>query len=353
VVGSRSVAVPEGSSVGSPSGVDATEVLLQVRDLTVEFRVDERWTPVVRDVSFDVAAGRTLGLVGESGSGKTVSAMALLGLTGATGGRIAAGSIRLAGTELVGMSAEDLRQVRGRQLGMIFQQPMRSLNPAFTVGEQIAETLRRHLGLSRKRAWARAVELLEMVRIPEPARRAKDYPHMLSGGMCQRVVIAIAVACEPRVVIADEPTTALDVTVQRHVLALLSDLQEESGVGMVFVSHDLAVIAEMCDSVAVMYAGEVVEQGTAESVFLDPVHPYTAALLASIPRKGSGRDLRATPGSVPTPGSWPVGCHFGPRCAHAVPDRCDIAPPPLVDTGGHETRCLRHGELPLTGVGAE
>ncbi len=351
MAGSRSLASPGASTAPRPvSPTAAGTTLLQVRGLTVEFRIDDRWTPVVRDVSFDVVEGRTLGLVGESGSGKTVSAMALLGLTGATGGRIAAGSVRLDGRELVGMDPAELREVRGRELGMIFQQPMRSLNPAFTVGEQIAETVRRHLRLSRRQAWARAVELLELVRIPEPARRAKDYPHMLSGGMCQRVMIAMALACGPRVLVADEPTTALDVTVQRHVLALLRDLQEQTGIGMVFVSHDLAVIAEMCDAVAVMYAGEIVEQGDVEPVFFTPGHPYTAALLASIPRAANGQELRATPGSVPAPGAWPTGCHFAPRCAHAVPDRCDTAVPALVGEAGQWARCVRVGELALTGV---
>jgi oligopeptide/dipeptide ABC transporter ATP-binding protein len=341
--------VPAARTVPTAGTGDA-DALLQVRGLNVEFRVDGRWTPVVRDVSFDVVAGRTLGLVGESGSGKTVSAMALLGLTAATGGRITAGSVRLDGRELVGLDPEQLREVRGRQLGMIFQQPMRSLNPAFTVGEQIAETVRRHLRLPRRQAWARAVEMLDLVRIPEPARRAHDYPHMLSGGMCQRVMIAMAVACEPRIVVADEPTTALDVTVQKHVLQLLRDLQEQTGIGLVFVSHDLAVIAEMCDSVAVMYAGEIVEHGDVEPVFFTPTHPYTAALLASIPRAARGQQLRATAGSVPAPGAWPAGCHFEPRCAHAVPDRCDAATPELVEAAGHRARCVRVGELQLAGV---
>jgi oligopeptide/dipeptide ABC transporter ATP-binding protein len=233
-------------------------------------------------------------------------------------------------------------------MGMIFQQPIRSLNPAFTVGDQIAESVRRHLGLGRKAAWARAIEMLKMVEIPRAESRVKEYPHAFSGGMCQRVMIAMVMATNPRLLIADEPTTALDVTVQATILDLLRDLQQQTGVALLFVSHDLAVVAELCERVVVMYAGEIVEDNTAHRIFTRPRHPYSAGLLASIPNPNSGlRRLAAIPGSIPTAGHWPSGCHFENRCTFAVPGRCDAHPPLTELAGGGRVRCVRAEEIAL------
>ncbi|MET0577240.1 MAG: ABC transporter ATP-binding protein [Ilumatobacteraceae bacterium] len=324
--------------------------MLEVAGLTVAFPGDRGWNPVVQDVSFEVSAGGTLGIVGESGSGKTVTALSLLGLTTSMGAKIMSGSVVLDGQELVGMSERRLNRIRGNAAGVIFQQPIRSLDPAFTVGDQIAEVVRRHRGASRREAWDRAVEMLDRVHIPEPARRAKAYPHQLSGGMCQRVMISIALACEPQLLIADEPTTALDVTVQSRILSLLRELQDELGIAIIFVSHDLGVIADVCQTVAVMYAGEIVERGTIEDIFAHPTHPYTEGLLGAIPNPGQGRLLRSIPGNVPHPGHMPTGCHFHPRCPYAVEGRCDTEHPQLDPVGTQRARCVRAAELSLTGV---
>jgi oligopeptide/dipeptide ABC transporter ATP-binding protein len=328
--------------------------LLDVRGLSVEFpSADGRGTVrAVEDVSFSLGQGESMALVGESGSGKTVTSLAVMGLTPATGGRVVAGSVSFDGQELTGADASAWRRLRGPGMGMIFQQPIRSLNPAFTVGDQIAESVRRHLGLDRRAARARAVEMLELVQIPRAAERVDEYPHAFSGGMCQRVMIAMVMACNPRLLIADEPTTALDVTVQERILELLRDLQEQTGVSLLFVSHDLAVVAQLCQQVVVMYAGEVAENGTAEDVFFRPQHPYTAGLLASIPKPGlgGGRRLRAIPGGIPAPGTWPVGCRFHQRCEHAQAGRCDVTHPGLLSLGTDQARCLRAPELHLEGV---
>jgi len=332
----------------------AGQPLLEVRDLAVEFpSASGGWTPVVQGVSFTLDQGESVALVGESGSGKTVTSLAVMGLTGVTGGRVAGGSVRFDGRELTALPEREWRRLRGPGMGMIFQQPTRSLNPAYTVGDQIAESVRRHLGLGRRAAWARAVEMLDLVQIPRAAERVHDYPHSFSGGMCQRVMIAMAMACNPRLLIADEPTTALDVTVQERILQLLRDLQEQTGVSLLFVSHDLAVVAELCQRVVVMYAGEVVEQGTAADVYFRPRHPYTAGLLASIPKPGlrAGRRLTAIPGSIPAPGSWPSGCRFHVRCPHRDPGRCDLRHPEIVPVGpSAQARCVRADEIELSGV---
>jgi peptide/nickel transport system ATP-binding protein len=328
--------------------------LLSVRDISVEYRGAKGWNRVVDGVSFDLQPGQTLGLVGESGSGKTVTSMAVMGLVEAQRGRVPTGSVLLGGQELRGLNESTLSStVRGTRIGMIFQQPMRSLNPAFRVGDQIAETVRRHRNLSRKDAWSRAVEMLERVHIPDPARRAREYPHQFSGGMCQRVMIAIALACEPEVVIADEPTTALDVTVQAQVLDLLREIQRESNIAILFVSHDLGVIAEMCDNVVVMYAGQVVERGSIEDIFMRPQHPYTAGLIGAIPKVGMSKKLVAIRGNVPMAGRMPTGCRFHTRCDHAVASRCDGEPIAITETAdGRAARCVRLGELTLSGVQA-
>ncbi|GAA3113486.1 ABC transporter ATP-binding protein [Streptosporangium carneum] len=328
--------------------------LLEIRDLTVEFPAPVGgWTPVVQRVSFTLGQGESVALVGESGSGKTVTSLAVMGLTGVTGGRVAAGSVSFDGRELTSLPEREWRALRGPGMGMIFQQPIRSLNPAYTVGDQIAESVRRHLGLNRRAARARAIEMLDLVQIPRAAERVDDYPHAFSGGMCQRVMIAMVMACNPRLLIADEPTTALDVTVQERILRLLRDLQEQTGVSLLFVSHDLAVVAELCQKVTVMYAGEVVEQGTAADVFFRPGHPYTSGLLAAIPKPGlgTGRRLATIPGSIPAPGLWPEGCRFHLRCPHREPGRCDSVRPDLVPAGpSAQARCLRVSEIDLQGV---
>ncbi|MBF6347879.1 MULTISPECIES: ABC transporter ATP-binding protein [Nocardia] len=331
-----------------------TGTLLRVRDLTVQFPAGRgRWTTVVDGASFDVGAGESVALVGESGSGKTVTSLAVMGLTAHTGGRIAGGSVEFDGRDLTALPPREWRALRGTGMGMIFQQPIRSLNPAYTVGDQIAESVRRHLGLDRRAAMARAVEMLELVQVPRAAERVREYPHAFSGGMCQRVMIAMVMACNPRLLIADEPTTALDVTVQETILQLLRDLQEQTGIGLLFITHDLAVVAELCRRVVVMYAGEVIEEADAEQLFYTPRHPYTAGLLASIPHPGRRRDRRLTAieGRVPVAGEWPPGCRFRDRCPHARPGLCDTTHPATTPTGDRSTaRCLRTTEIELQGV---
>ena len=297
--------------------------LLDVRGLAVEFPTGRGWVRVVDDVTFSISAGETFGLVGESGSGKSVTSHAILGLVTAQHGRVPTGSVTFEGRELVGASPRVMAEVRGGGIGMVFQQALRSLNPAFRVGDQIAETVRRHDGVSRGEASRRAVELLDRVHIPEAAKRARNFPHEFSGGMCQRAMIAMAIACRPRLLIADEPTTALDVTVQARILDLLRELQADTGVSILFISHDLAVIAEMCERVAVMYAGQVVEQAATAVLFRDPQHPYTAGLLNSVPRRGQHR-LEAIAGTVP----------------HVARDAVRLPVPPAVRARGR--RSLRH-----------
>ncbi len=327
--------------------------LLQVRDLSVQFPAGrKRWLTAVDRVSFDVNRGESVALVGESGSGKTVTSLAVMGLTGRTGGRISDGSVIFDGLDLTAQPSKVWRGHRGTGMGMIFQQPIRSLNPAFTVGDQIAESVRRHLGLNRKAAMARAVEMLELVEIPRAADRIREYPHAFSGGMCQRVMIAMVMATNPRLLIADEPTTALDVTVQDTILQLLRDVQEQTGVALLFVSHDLAVVAELCQKVVVMYAGQAVENGTVDDIFFRPAHPYTSGLLSAIPRPGRGGDRLSTiPGAIPAAADWPEGCRFFSRCEFARPGLCDISVPPMVQVGStDQARCVRAHDLDLPGV---
>jgi oligopeptide/dipeptide ABC transporter ATP-binding protein len=317
----------------------STPPLLEVEDLTVTAPGAGGPLEIVRGVSLALAEGELLGLVGESGSGKSMTLLAMLGLLPE---RLSvSGSVRFRGQELLTLSEPRLRALRGAQIAAVFQDPMSSLNPVQRVGDQIAEQLRAHQGASRRAAAARAVELLELVGIPEPARRARSYPHELSGGMRQRVMIAAALSCEPALVLADEPTTALDVTIQAEVLRLLRELAERVGAAVVLVSHDLGVIAQMAARVAVMYAGEVVEQGACAEVFAAPQHPYTLGLLGSIPQLEGWppRPLRAIPGQPPTVAARPDGCPFRPRCAYAF-DACGERPAlaPRV-APGHLDRC--------------
>ncbi|TAK70473.1 MAG: ABC transporter ATP-binding protein [Actinomycetota bacterium] len=328
--------------------------LLEVSGLSIEFRTSAGLARVVQNVSFQVGRGEALGLVGESGSGKTTTSLGIMGLLPANG-RVAAGSAKFRGRDLLQLPGEELRTLRGRQLAMIFQDALRCLNPAFTIGDQIAEPARQHLGLSRSAARARAKEMLDLVEIPRAAERIDAYPHMLSGGMCQRVMLAMALVCEPALLFADEPTTALDVTVQSNVLALLDRLRADLGLSVVFITHDLGVVSELCDRVAVMYAGEIVEIGNTHQVFRTPQHPYTAGLLGSIPGMagaGTGR-FGFIRGTVPAPTAWPHGCRFNPRCDYCEPDRCTVEPIPLrpTDPGG-QARCVRSAELELAGVSA-
>jgi peptide/nickel transport system ATP-binding protein len=329
---------------------EAASALLAVEGLTVQFATAAGWLTVVEDVGFRVGAGETVGLVGESGSGKTVTALGVMGLLPKRSARRAAGSVWFGGEELTALDDAGMRRVRGNEISMIFQEPMTSLNPAFTVGNQIAETVRLHRGANRQVAWGRAVEMLNLVGIPDARRRASDYPHAFSGGMRQRAMIAMALACEPKLLIADEPTTALDVTIQAQVLELMRALQQALGMAVLFVTHDLGVVADICDRVVVMYAGQVVEEASAASLFTRPRHPYAEALLASMPQLGStGSHLHVIPGQVPAPGRLPPGCRFHPRCEHAV-DACARTPVALLPSStGAKARCLRAEELSLHG----
>jgi oligopeptide/dipeptide ABC transporter ATP-binding protein len=323
-----------------------SEPLLSVHELRTWFFTDQGVARAVDGVSFDVLPGETLGIVGESGCGKTVTSLSVLGLLPQPPARMMEGSsVRFAGEELVGASERRLRALRGNDIAMIFQEPMSSLNPVYTVGTQIAEALRLHRGLDRRAARAETVRLLEEVGIPEPARRVDDYPHQLSGGMRQRVMIAMALSCEPKLLIADEPTTALDVTIQAQILELLESLRTRRGMAVLLITHDLGVVAEVCDRVVVMYAGQVVETGSVFEIFRSPVHPYTRALLESLPSVDDpGRRLTSIPGTVPNPTRWPEGCRFRERCTLAAPG-CEV-PQPLVPMGeGRDARCWRASEV--------
>lgn len=331
-----------------PNALPGTPVL-QVRDLVTEFTTDEGRLRAVDGVSFDLHAGQTLAVVGESGSGKSVTSLSVMGLLPARIGKVAEGSIRLDGLDLVGISERRMQRVRGNDIGMIFQEPMTSLTPVYTVGDQISEAILTHRDISRRAARARAVELLEQVGIPEPKLRARAYPHQLSGGMRQRVMIAIALACDPRVLIADEPTTGLDVTIQAQILDLLRRLQKESGMAILFITHDLGVVAEIADRVLVMYAGQMVEEAPVETLFTNPRQPYTIGLLGSTPRPGASAlaagtapRLRAIPGNIPSPRSLPQGCRFHPRCTHVREGVCTDTVP-LLDRvePDHLVRCAR------------
>jgi len=319
--------------------------LLEVDDLVVEFLTQRGTVQAVRGVSFHVEEGETLGLVGESGSGKSVTAQAVLGLTELPG-RIVSGDIRWKGRSVLGKENRRYAEsIRGRELAVVFQDPMTSLNPLFTVGMQLAEVARHHLGMSRKQATERAVELLDLVGIAFPRQRIKQYPHELSGGMRQRVMIAMALACEPELIIADEPTTALDVTIQAQVLELMADLQQRLGLAVLLITHDLGVVAGLCHRVQVMYAGRLVESGEATELFAAPGHPYTAGLLRSTPRLDvvSPR-LVAIEGAPPDLRRPPSGCAFHPRCPLAI-ERCRTDDPPVVEIGSRSAACFRAFEV--------
>ena len=314
--------------------------LVSIDDLTVQFRTDRGWSTAVEGVSFDIGDGDCVGVVGESGSGKSVTALSMLRLHARRTARFAGGSVRYDGRDLLRIPESDLRRIRGRDIAMVFQDPMSSLNPVLTICDQISESLRLHQNMSRADARRRAVELLDLVRIADAGRRVDEYPHRLSGGMRQRVMIAIAIACRPRLLIADEPTTALDVTIQAQILELLRDLRAELGMAMMLISHDLGVIAEFARRVIVMYAGRVVEDAPVDVLFRRPLHPYTEGLMASVPAiEGETARLYSIPGRIPDPDEVVAGCRFGPRCGYAEPV-CRAAMPDLVAVDGdHRVRC--------------
>ncbi|MBF6621123.1 MAG: ABC transporter ATP-binding protein [Patulibacter sp.] len=322
--------------------------LLSVEQLSVEFATGSGFTRVVDDVSFSIDPGETVGIVGESGSGKSVTAMAIMGLIPTPPGRIASGRIALADEDLLGLSEAQLRSVRGNRVAMIFQEPLTALNPAFTIGDQLVEAVRAHRKLSKQQATDRAAELLDLVGIPSARRRLEEYPHRFSGGMLQRAMIAGALACDPELLIADEPTTALDVTVQAQILTLLRRLQDELGMAMLLISHDLGVIADVCDRVGVMYAGQLVETAPVLELFARPRHPYTEGLMLAMPQHtAAGSRLVPIPGTVPDLATVQDQCRFEPRCRYAV-DRCRAGRIPLEPTSAeHAVRCTRTHEIEL------
>ena len=308
--------------------------LLQVKNLVAGFASKDGPLKAVDGISFSVKKGKTLGIVGESGCGKSVTSLSIMGLLDDPG-KVFSGEIWFDGINLAELSDRKMQKIRGRKVSMIFQEPMTCLNPVYTIGEQIAEVYRIHFNMGRKEAFEKAINMLDLVNIPDPAKRAKEYPHQLSGGMRQRVVIAMALACEPDLIIADEPTTALDVTIQAQILSLMNDLQQRLGMSMILITHDLGVVAEVCDEVAVMYAGKIVEHGSSRQIYSTPRHPYTKGLMASIPKLGqqSGK-LSTIPGMVPTIKERPMGCRFSTRCTK-VQDKCRTEDPSLSNSGSH------------------
>ncbi|GAA6524422.1 ABC transporter ATP-binding protein [Intrasporangium sp. DVR] len=334
------------ASTSASTGRHGDEPLLQVRDLKVTFtRHGEESFVAVDGIDFDVRPGQTVGLVGESGCGKSVTSLAIMGLLPKRGNRVE-GEVRFAGTDLLTLSDGEMRDRRGQELAMIFQDPLSSLNPVVPVGLQVAEVLERHKGMSRKAAMSVAKEMLDKVGIPDPERRLKDYPHQMSGGMRQRALIAMALACEPRLLIADEPTTALDVTIQAQILTLLKDLVQETGTALIMITHDLGVVAGLCDEVNVLYAGRIVERAERHALFQQPRHPYTHGLLESIPKLevGRGERLNPIPGSVADNLPWTSACAFAPRCPNAL-EVCREQTPQLEMDYGRALRCFNPVEV--------
>ena len=329
------------------------DLLLEVKDLKTYFYTETGVVKAVDGVSFDIKRGEIVGMLGESGCGKSVTGYSILHLIN-TPGKIVGGQMLFhrGENDVIDLlkfdpRGDEIRQIRGRDIAMVFQEPMTALDPLFTIGDQVMEALLVHDKISKKAAWNAAIELLDRVRMPEPQRAVEKYPHQLSGGMRQRVVIALALACQPKLLIADEPTTALDVTTEAQILELMRDLQREMGMAILFITHDLGIIAEMADSAVVMYLGSVVEHSDIKSLFNAPKHPYTQALYQSIPKLGEGRKerLETISGMVPSPNRWPNGCKFHPRCSHFMPGICDVAVPPLIKTEpGHDVRCYLYDE---------
>jgi oligopeptide/dipeptide ABC transporter ATP-binding protein len=333
------IAAPPLPRPARPDDKAAADVLLDVRDLRTYFHVMDGTVRAVDGVSFSIRRGETLGIVGESGCGKSVTALTIMRLLDIPPAEVATGEILFEGRDIITMSDHEMRSLRGNDIAMIFQEPMTSLNPVFTVGNQIGEAVRQHLKVSRREAIERAIESLKLVGISFPERRVKQYPHELSGGMRQRVMIAMALSCEPKLLIADEPTTALDVTIQAQILELIRAIQQETGTALMLITHDLGVVAEMVHDVVVMYAGRVVEQGTVHEVLLQPRHPYTEGLLSSIPSKGMrGTRLNVIKGTVPNPFRMPKGCNFAPRCPYAF-EPCPDHDPRIEEGGGPPVAC--------------
>src|SRR5215472_9472793 len=343
----------QAGAAAAPHPARPNAPLLTVEGLQTSFFTRRGTVKAVDGVDFSLAPGETLAIVGESGCGKSVTALSLMRLVPDPPGRIVAGAVRLAGVDLLALDEEAMRDVRGKDMAMIFQEPMTSLNPVLTIGSQIAEVLRLHRPIGRAQAWRDAVDMLRLVRIPEPEQRAKAYPHQLSGGMRQRAMIAMALACHPKVLIADEPTTALDVTIQAQILGIILDLQRELGTAVILITHDLGVVAETAQRVIVMYAGRKVEEAPVAELFAHPQHPYTRGLMASIPRlpvmrgaaEGTAERLQEIPGMVPALANLPDGCAFAPRCPHAE-DRCRTAYPAYEEKRpGHFAACWRSREI--------
>ncbi len=322
--------------------------LLEIRDLQTQFTTDRGVVKAVDGVSYDVEEGEILGIVGESGCGKSVSALSIMRLIADPPGKIVGGQVVFDGRDLLALSESEMRQIRGNRIGMVFQEPMSSLNPVLSIGRQLTETLELHLKMSPGAARERAAELLSMVGMPDAESRLKDYPHQLSGGMRQRVMIAMAISCEPRLIVADEPTTALDVTIQAQILELMQSLSRELGTALVIITHNLGVVARYADRVLVMYAGKIVESGVSRAIYGDPRHPYTLGLLNSVPRLDgrAGSQLEVIEGMPPDLIEMPEGCSFAPRCKFAI-DRCTTETPELMEVDGeHRSACWRLEELP-------
>lgn len=316
--------------------------VLEVEGLKTSFFTDDGVVPAVDHVDFYIKPGEILGVVGESGCGKSVTSLSIMGLVPPPG-KVVSGHIRFKGEELTKASERRMRQIRGNEIAMIFQEPMTSLNPVFTIGYQLIEGIRLHKNISKKKARQQAIDILKLVGMPRAERVIDEYPHQLSGGMRQRVMIAMAMACEPEILIADEPTTALDVTIQAQILDLMKKLNEGLKTSILLITHDLGVVAEICDRIVVMYAGKIVEEGTTRTIFKNPQHPYTEGLIQSVPDMRAKKDrLYSIPGNVPKPGTVQRGCHFAPRCRYAF-DRCTIEDPQLFETeDGHQVRCFLH-----------
>ncbi|MEM7008185.1 MAG: ABC transporter ATP-binding protein [Thermodesulfobacteriota bacterium] len=324
------------------------ENALEIKDIRISFASEGKKVEVVGGVSINVPKGKIIGVVGESGCGKTVTALSAMRLIPEPPGSIDTGEIMFDGANILDYSDRDMRSIRGNRISMIFQEPISSLNPVFTVGDQIGEALRTHLNLSRKEEYERVIELLKLVGIPAPERRISNYPHELSGGMSQRVMIAMALACNPEVLIADEPTTALDVTIQAGILELIDELRVKMGMAVLLITHDLGIIAEVADEVYVMYAGKVVEHGKTQDIFKEPHHPYTVGLLNSVPDLHENKEmLNAIPGVVPSPENFPLGCRFAERCPLVI-DKCKSDEPPLeIVHGNHSAACWRTNEVKI------
>lgn len=332
----------ENTAAAAFPGSDDHEILLDIKDLVIHYVLEDETVEAVNGVTLSLKKGQTLGLVGETGAGKTSTALSVLNLVQTPPGVIKSGSITVCGSDILKMAPKQLEKIRGKDVSMIFQDPMTALNPVMTAGEQIAESVRYHEGLSKKDALDKAVDMLELVGIP--GVRAAEYPHQFSGGMKQRVIIATALACNPKVLLADEPTSALDVTIQAQVLDMMCELTEKLGTALVMITHDLGVVAKICNTVAVMYAGKIVEQGTLEDVFNTPMHPYTEGLFNSLPSvKNRKAELKPIPGLMPDPTKLPEGCSFEPRCRYAV-EECKRPRAARFVSGSHTVRCSRYDE---------